>query len=630
MAPFSRCVSCSGTSRRAKLLKCLHSLCVGCLPKQLTNLNEVICPTCGSMTPPPSSGKPQSMALPDSYATVKEKTGGAADAQLEMEAVLHCDECFENEKAVSTCMDCKAVLCDFHTQGHSRSRSTHNHKVRPIAQDASMPESVNSDTQQQERMHCIIHPTHKLEKFCTTCKEFFCEQCLYRGGSCKESSTDSSHSHSLLPMKEAADKMRGGVEKLLTGSGSPDQGNVVLKAIENLKVAIGQLHDRTEAVSEEVVAYFVDVVKLIKSREEEVLERLDLLRSAKLVPLEQQKSRLEKSLSSHETVSMLLESCDDNYDLIRMSGWLEEAASAANESALSDVKPCVESKLVFRQLHCEQLTTAIACVGNVFDVADIDPSQSSMQCQPSLHVGEEICITLKAVSENGSSGQVSEVCMTSLAVEVMSPDNEVTPCNANKDDEDGGIIVARYQPTQPGKHQVMARYDGLHFSGSPADVMVTTRVRTFNPSRCHGDIQLSNNNMTARKTQVVSYWRSVCGADIYRGGTVEIGIRLDNMPNTNVMIFLCSSTNSKLDTYQQDNTAHGWYGPNNSAGNWRGTQLGQPWQTGDIIRLSLDCDRHTLTGHHERTGATQTLADVTGDLYLYISLFSTGHQVTIL
>ena len=122
----------------------------------------------------------------------------------------------------------------------------------------------------------------------------------------------------------------------------------------------------------------------------------------------------------------------------------------------------------------------------------------------------------------------------------------------------------------------------------------------------------------------------MCGADIYRGGTVEIGIRLDNMPNTNVMIFLCSSTNSKLDMYQQDNTAHGWYGCDNSVGNWRGTQLGQPWQTGDIIRLSLDCDCHTLTGRHERTGATQTLADVTGDLYLYISLFSTGHQVTIL
>ena len=495
MAPFSRCVSCSGTSRRAKLLKCLHSLCVGCLHKQLTNLSEVICPTCGSVTPP-SVGKSQVMSLPDSYVMANKHASGAADAQLEMEAVLHCDECFENEKAVSTCMDCKAVLCDFHTQGHSRSRSTHNHKVRPIAKDASTPESVNSDTQQQERMHCIIHPTHKLEKFCTTCKEFFCEQCLYRGGSCKESSTDSSHS--LLPMKEAADKMRGGVEKLLTDSGSPDQGNVVLKAIENLKVAIDQLHDRTEAVSEEVVAYFVDVVKLIKSREAEVLERLDLLRSAKLVPLEQQKSRLEKSLSSHETVSMLLESCDDSYHLIRMSGWLEEAASAANESARSAVKPCVESKLVFRQLQSEQLTTAIACVGNVFDAADIDPSQSSMQCQPSLHVGEEICITLKAVSENGSSGQVNEVCMTSLEVEVMAPDDEVMPCNANKDDEDGGIIVARYQPTQPGKHQVMARYDGHHFSGSPADVMVTTRVCRFDPTRCHGDIQLSNNNMTAR------------------------------------------------------------------------------------------------------------------------------------
>ena len=307
------------------------------------------------------------------------------------------------------------------------------------------------------------------------------------------------------------------------------------------------------------------------------------------------------------------------------------AASAANESARSDVKPCVESTLVFRQLHSEQLTTAIDCVGNVFDVDDIDPSQSSMQCQPSLHVGEEICITLKAVSGNCGSVQANDVSITSLELEVMSPDNEVMPCNANKDDEDGGIIVARYQPTQPGKHQVVARYDGHHFSGSPADVMATTSVCGSDPTRCHGDIQLSNNNMTARNTQGGRHtWRSVCGADTFRTGTVEIGIRLDNMPNSCVMIFLCSSTNPKLDTHQEDNTAHGWYGNNGGAGNWRGTQFGQKWQTGDIIRLSLDCDRHTLTGRHERTGATQTLSNVTGDLYLYVSLYSHGHQVTIL
>ena len=87
MAPFSRCTSCSGTSRRAKLLKCLHSLCVGCLPKQLTNLNEGICPTCGSVTPP-SVGKSQVMSLPDSYVMANKHASVAADAQLEMEAVL--------------------------------------------------------------------------------------------------------------------------------------------------------------------------------------------------------------------------------------------------------------------------------------------------------------------------------------------------------------------------------------------------------------------------------------------------------------------------------------------------------------------------------------------------------------
>ena len=143
---------------------------------------------------------------------------------------------------------------------------------------------------------------------------------------------------------------------------------------------------------------------------------------------------------------MLLESCADNYYLIRMSAWLEEAASAANESARSYIKPCVESKLVFRQLHSDKLSSAISCVGNVLDAADIDPSQSSMECQPLLRVGEEICIALKAISESGSSVsfQVDDVSMTSLDVKVMSPDTVLSEISAEPLSTFAPVDLRRY------------------------------------------------------------------------------------------------------------------------------------------------------------------------------------------
>ena len=155
----------------------------------------------------------------------------------------------------------------------------------------------------------------------------------------------------------------------------------------------------------------------------------------------------------------------------------------------------------------------------------------------------------------------------------------------------------------------------------------------FSPSRCHGPIQLSNHNRTAtkRRSDIWPSFCSVCSVEAYGKGTMDIGIRLDSMPGHYILVCMCNSPNPPLDGYQFDKTVFGWHGFHAESGKvWRGTNLGQPWQTGDIIRLSLDCDRHTLTGRHERTGTTQTLADVTGDLYLYISLYHADHQVTIL
>ena len=622
---FPTCVSCGRNNRRAKLIKCLHSLCVCCLTKHLTSLNEIVCPSCGKLTPSPSAGKHQLLALPDSYVSANGYSGrleATKPVDQEMEVSLHCDECFEDEKAVSTCMDCKAVLCELHAQSHARSRSTHNHKVQPIVHEVNRAGQLHPGTEEQARMYCIIHQTQVLQLFCTTCQEFLCEQCLRGKSDCKNGNGSP---HSVLPVEKAAQKMKAGVQKLLDDSTSTDQESVLLRATENLKAANEQLHDRTEAVSEEVVKYFGDIVKLIKLREAELLEKLDLLCSAKLIPLEKQKVCIEETLSSQKSVSILLESCHDDYDLIRMAGWLEEAATAADEFIQNGTRPCVESHLVFQQPHKDQMVAAIACSGTVLDAADIDPNQSIMQCQPSVCINEEICITVKASLENGSPAcYVSNASVTLLTVEVMSPDHEALPCETSKSGE-GDDIVAKFQPTKPGKHQVMARYGGRHFSGSPTEIMVYTC--RFDPFRCHGDIRLSSNHMTARVMN--DGWRSVCGADIYRSGTVDINVRLDNTPNSDVIICMCRSSSPQLDDYQHDDTAFGWYGHDHSADYWRGTRLGQPWKTGDIIHLSLDYDRHTLMGRHGRTGATQTLNGVTGELYLCISMRLTGHQLTI-
>ena len=154
---------------------------------------------------------------------------------------------------------------------------------------------------------------------------------------------------------------------------------------------------------------------------------------------------------------MLLERCDDDYDLIRMSSWLEEVATAANESAKNDITPCVESRLEFQPLHSEELNTAIACVGKVLDAACVDPSQSILECQSWVLPNHELAFKLKAFASDGSAIQADGVPMTSLAVEVMSPDKVAVSCKISETEDGDDLLIAKYLPTKPGKYRVMAR-----------------------------------------------------------------------------------------------------------------------------------------------------------------------------
>ena len=615
------CASCGKSNKRAKLLKCLHSVCVGCLEKHLTSLNEVDCPKCGKLTPPPKAGNSQSQCLPDSYGhgrDIREQTQAEQVQQL-------CDECGIDEAAESQCLDCKATLCIGHAKMHAKSRNSFNHRLELISRISTKPSSGGAAQMNEERsmMRCITHPSYTLKSFCVTCKELMCEKCLSGRQVCNKGEA----THTLLSVGQAAEKMRGSVKEVLTGNTVGNQESVITQAIKDMDTAISQLHDRTEAVSEEVVEYFASASKLLKAREAAILEKLDRLRSAKLLPLEQQKLRLEKSVSSHEIVSLLLTSCHDDCDLIRMAGWLEEAASEANKSASSDLKPRVMSNLVFRDENADILSAAIARVGDVMDTADIDPSQSSVECPSSIRVGEELVMAVTAVTNSGQAVISDDDIMTSLQVMVTSSDNEAESCVTSPGDG-GGKFIAKCTPTESGQHRITVKFGESHFTGSPADVMV---VEGFDPSpdRRHAGIELSNNNMTARSSD--GNWRSVCGSDVYRSGVVNTRICLDHISNGGVFLFMCNSPTPVLDNWKQrDNTAFGWYGGDASPRNYRGTSLGQEWQDGDVIHLSLDCDCHALTGRHERTGTTQTLSGVTGDLYLLVSLSGADTQVTIL
>ena len=159
--PFAECADCGKKKKKKKKQTGEASqMPPFSLPEMLTKahmtmLSEVICPKCGKLTPSSGEGKPQLLALPNSYVFIASTTCGAATRREaanigitnKEDTDLHCEcnECFDDERAVSKCLDCKAVLCEVHSQSHPRSRSTHNHTVRAIEE----ADGLNSETEPQ-------------------------------------------------------------------------------------------------------------------------------------------------------------------------------------------------------------------------------------------------------------------------------------------------------------------------------------------------------------------------------------------------------------------------------------------------------------------------------------------------
>ncbi|MEM7197571.1 MAG: B-box zinc finger protein, partial [Pseudomonadota bacterium] len=178
---------------------------------------------------------------------------------------------------------------------------------------------------------CAVHPSQEVQVFCSNCNDLLCEVCLASGH-------DSSHT--VQNIKEAEDAIRAKLQSLLSGTAVADGSDnrigaestptgPVAVALTKVSSAIDSLHSDTLAVSQEVEEHSESICRMVKEREQQLLADLDRLRMAKLLPLEEQRRRLQQCARHQESVVSLLECCNDPYNLARMGSWLEVAVQNA-------------------------------------------------------------------------------------------------------------------------------------------------------------------------------------------------------------------------------------------------------------------------------------------------------------
>ncbi|XP_065177025.1 E3 ubiquitin-protein ligase TRIM45-like [Sycon ciliatum] len=609
--PRSDCVCCRSTcsGTRGKLLKCLHSICLECLEKHTDDDSSVGCPDCGAITPPPPvAGVPLLQYLPDS--DVLSSDAGEATATVQTEKL--CDECAEDAAAVAVCMDCGDNLCTGHAKMHPTSRKSYKHNV------VSFSEAVSStpDALRLTSAKCPLHPSSEQSHFCMVCRKILCDKCL-------ASSRHDQHRQDLLPVEQAVSTIRDSlIAKIsLSFSGEESQLEDALVATDK---ALSQLHDQSEALSSQVNDFFTQLKKVIDKRQRQLLDELDQLQLPQCVQLQERKERILSSLSTGQRVKHLTEYGQSDRNFLKMCDWLEDATHDVMDAAEAEVKPFQPVTLQFMTDDNEESNTAISKAGSVSVAVSSD--KSAVTIPADVDEGQDLRISIDLRNGRGDTLTATDKRLNSVKVEVMTRENDVTICPVIKvtDAETSSSPVAAVFKTagKKGQVKVSVTTDAGHIRGSPAVVTVADVLR-FDTDACNTGLALSNNGRTV-KNPGMQRNASVYGLGRWSTGKYDISIRLDIVgpASSNYLLGMCNEKEPDL---------KGWY--RRYAWERSGTKsgsLGQPWRSGDVIHMSLDCDNQTLVARHDRTGAVDTKTDVTGEIYLYFCTYCAGDQITIL
>ncbi|XP_065180088.1 E3 ubiquitin-protein ligase TRIM71-like [Sycon ciliatum] len=618
------CGSCRSSSKHGKLLKCLHSLCVECLEKYINGKGSVGCPECGRVTPASTTGVPLLQYLPDSDVSSDGFQEEVAVASAGREKL--CDECAEDTAAVAVCMDCGDNFCAIHAEGHPVSRRSYKHTLVSLSEAA---ERTGGNTPASQHK-CSFHPSFVQCSYCLSCEQLVCKQCLSSGDHA---------AHNVQTITDASSSIRQSLKAKLTST-SHGSGSVFDESIKKSEAALSGLRDDTETVSSHINDVFGGLKRAIENRQQELVNEVDRLQLSHFLPLEEQKLQVLVGASYSKKVQHLAENCNEDVNFLKMSGWLEEAAKNAIGAFERDVTAFAPGTLLFSPYHVEELTAAIARTGVVSEIGMLSSEKSSMTTAARVEEGDDLTVVIEPRNAHGDSLAVTEAHLSGVHVEVTSADNTTDTIQPvmmpGSSPHEGTNMIATYKTTgKKGSVQPSAMIGDHHVAGSPATVTIVDLLLQFNPGQCHADLALSNNYRTVtRGATSTGNWRSVCGVKKWSSGKHEISLRLDRITAGDVrqLFFFCNAQYPRLDTFHNGETASfGWFSHDTSGYvHWTGSALGQPWRAGDVIHMTLDCDNHTLVGRHERTGATETLTNLTGELYLYISLKFSGDQVTIL
>ncbi|XP_073506604.1 transcription intermediary factor 1-alpha isoform X1 [Phyllobates terribilis] len=170
-------------SRSPRLLPCLHSVCLRCLPapSRYISLPASAGPSAGQPGAP-STAQVGIIRCPLCSQECAERdiienffvrdTTEVPSSTVEKPSQQVCTSCEDNAEARGFCVECVEWLCKNCVQAHQRVKFTKDHTVR---QKEEVPHAVGANSQRP--VFCPFHKKEQLKLYCETCDTLTCRDC---------------------------------------------------------------------------------------------------------------------------------------------------------------------------------------------------------------------------------------------------------------------------------------------------------------------------------------------------------------------------------------------------------------------------------------------------------------------
>uniref|UniRef100_A0A8C9SZG4 RING-type E3 ubiquitin transferase n=1 Tax=Scleropages formosus TaxID=113540 RepID=A0A8C9SZG4_SCLFO len=156
-----------------KLLPCLHSFCLRCLPQPERQISVQVPAPHGHVNVMRCAVCHQDYKQSDLVDNYFVKDTSEASSSSDEKSTQVCTSCEDNAGAVGFCMECGEWLCKTCIEAHLRVKFTKDHKIRKKEEVSS--ESVGASG--QRLVFCPIHKQEPLKLFCETCDTLTCRDC---------------------------------------------------------------------------------------------------------------------------------------------------------------------------------------------------------------------------------------------------------------------------------------------------------------------------------------------------------------------------------------------------------------------------------------------------------------------